>query len=94
MRIKEYFGYRNEAEVNNLEELLALPWIKAYEGFNENFYRYSMATVSDEEYGDRPLLRFPGKYSLMAEYNSGNDWSKVAYIDQDIPKLPRWAPNE
>lgn len=74
----------DEADVETLAELLALPWVKQYETrvFKASFHRWSAAFNSGAD------------YHLMAEYNGGTAWWVVAYMEGGDPGLPKWQAME
>jgi hypothetical protein len=64
----------NEARVETLDELLEVPWIKAWKE-DRRFYRFS---------------RSEGHRLLIAERDRGREWYVVARIRGDIGALPTW----
>jgi hypothetical protein len=70
----------------SLEELLSIKWVDKFSQ-RPNFHQFSISKYSDVK----------GKeYILMAEYDNGNSWFVVGYLDDSkiIEDLPVWEPKE
>jgi hypothetical protein len=98
-KIKQYkpaffSGFDKETkEFNSLEELFAIQWVdsfanSSFKNMPPLFYRFSVS-------------QRPDQIVLMAEFDEGNSWWVVGYIELNnendqsiINKLPKWKPNE
>jgi hypothetical protein len=73
---------RQETEINSIEDLFNVPWIKSWIE-DEKFHKLSIDRTE-------PLFDYPRQYLLMAEMNEGFNWYVIAYLEKDIPELPDW----
>ena len=77
-----YTGFEPKTvEFNTQEELLNIDWVKSWSK-EKNFYRYSII-LNDEP---------DGRSTLMAEYDNGEKWYVMAFIDDASNlTLPEWS---
>ena len=76
---------RITVEFNTKEELLSIPWIKAFEQTlnGKKFHQFSICTDA------------PDRCILMAEHDEGRRWWVVGFINAPtLDFLPKWEPNE
>lgn len=74
-------GFEEDTDVIefvSVEELLAVPWIKAW-AKDPGFRRFSISMPPGGE----------GNWLLMAEYDDGKRWFVVGYLDKRV-ELPMW----
>lgn len=77
----ELDGDPEGARFLDLEELLAIPWVKNWSTF-PGFHRFSLSDDACRD-GSRVIL-------LMAEFRGGAEWWVAGFLKDPVEGLPKW----